>query len=118
PSLFAALLSFHLTSARYGFALGRDRVLPTFMATSGRRYNAPIAGSLTQSGFAAIVLTLYVVMKWDPTTKLFFWLTVEGGLGVLILMTFTSLAVIVYFRRRRDLAADVSVWHRFWAPLL
>ncbi|MBO3741629.1 APC family permease [Actinoplanes flavus] len=96
-SLFAALLAFHNTAARYFFALGREGVLPAILGRTSPRSRAPLTGSLVQTGLAAIVLAIYAIAGWDPIVRLFFWLTVLGGLGVLLLMTATSMAVAVYF---------------------
>jgi amino acid transporter len=118
-SLFAALLSFHNVAARYSFALGRERFLPAWLGLTGRRFRAPFWGSLTQSILAIIVLALFAVTAVDPFVYLFFWWTVTGGAGVLILMTVTSLAVVVFFvRNRSGELARVSVWRRFIAPSL
>ncbi|HEV7899456.1 MAG TPA: APC family permease [Planosporangium sp.] len=114
-SLFAALLSFHNTVARYLFALGRERVLPAVLGHTSRRTGAPKAGSLVQSVVAAVVLVGYAFAGLDPMVQLFFWLTVTGGLGVLILMTATSVAVIVFFARTRH---PESAWRRLVAPVL
>ncbi len=96
-SLFAALLAFHNTAARYFFALGREGVLPRVLGRISPATRAPIAGSITQTVIAAVVISTYVLAAWDPFTRMFFWLTVLGGLGVLILMTATSVAVLAYF---------------------
>ncbi|MFI6163934.1 APC family permease [Micromonospora haikouensis] len=96
-SLFAALLSFHHTVARYLFALGRERVLPAALGRTSRRTGAPKVGSAVQSTIAVAVLIGYAAADADPITHLFFWVTVTGGLGVLILMTVTSAAVVAYF---------------------
>jgi amino acid transporter len=118
-SLFAALLAFHNTAARYTFALGRERVLPAWFGTTGRRFRAPLWGSLTQSLLALIVLVAFAVNAVDPFVYLFFWWTVTGGFGVLILMTVTSLAVLVFFIRHRSPEhAQVPVWRRFIAPTI
>jgi amino acid transporter len=116
-SLFAALLAFHNTVARYSFALGRERVLPGWLGTTGQHNNAPKWGSITQSALAAVVLVVYAASGADPIVYLFFWWTVLGGLGVLILMTTTSIAVIFFFARRRN-RAGVGVWSRVIAPVV
>ncbi|MGC4771557.1 APC family permease [Micromonospora sp. DT44] len=113
-SLFAALLSFHHTVARYLFALGRERVLPAVLARTSRRTGAPKAGSLTQSVLALAVITGYALARADPIVHLFFWITVTGGLGVLILMTVTSAAVIGFFATTGH---DESAWRTWIAPL-
>jgi len=114
-SLFAALLSFHHTVGRYLFSLGRERVLPAALGRTSRRTSAPKAGSLTQSTLALLVLLGFAAAGADPIVHLFFWVTVSGGLGVLILMTLTSAAVIGYFIRD---PRDESVWRRLAAPVL
>lgn len=99
-SLFAALLAFHNTAARYFFALGREGVLWNVLGRTNPKTKAPTAGSFLQSGIGVAVIGLYALTGWDPYTKMFFWLTVLGGLGVLILMAVTSVAVLAYFTRR------------------
>jgi amino acid transporter len=103
-SLFAALLAFHNTCARYFYALGREGVLPALLGRTSPKTRAPIFGSLLQTGIAFVVISTYVLAGWDPFTRMFFWLTVLGGLGVLILMSATSVAVLAYFfhPRHRD----------------
>jgi amino acid transporter len=119
-SLFAALLAFHNTAARYAFALGRERVLFSVFGATGRRFRAPLWGSITQSILAAAVLAVFALSDGlDPFIHLFFWWTVTGGFGVLILMTVTSVAVLAFFlRHRTGEVAEVSRWRRFIAPAI
>ncbi|MFF5228677.1 APC family permease [Dactylosporangium sp. NPDC000521] len=119
-SLFAALLAFHNTAARYTFALGRERVLFSFFGTTGRRFRAPLWGSLTQTILAAVVLAVFAMSDGlDPFVHLFFWWTVTGGFGVLILMTVTSVAVLAFFMRNRDgEVGQAPPWRRFIAPAI
>ncbi|RSM43874.1 amino acid permease [Actinoplanes sp. ATCC 53533] len=116
-SLFAALLAFHNTAARYFFALGREGVLPGILGRTSPRTRAPLTGSLTQTALAALVLAVYAIAGWDPIVRLFFWLTVLGGLGVLILMVATSIAVIAYFARPAN-RADLGVGRGLFAPIV
>lgn len=115
-SLLAALMAFHHTVARYLFALGRERVIPSVFARTSRRTGAPKIGSLVQSALAASVLVVYVVAGWDPLVHLFFWLTVTGGLGVLTLMTITSASVVAYFARASH--HGEGRWRSRIAPLI
>jgi len=114
-SVFAALLAFQAAVARYQFALGREGVLPAGFGRTHPRTGAPLAGSITQSVLALGVLVVYYLTKTDPLVHLFAWLTVAGGLGVLILMWATSLAVVGFFVRRRR---KENVWRARIAPLL
>ncbi|BCJ50056.1 amino acid permease [Actinoplanes sp. NBRC 14428] len=113
-SLFAAAVSFHQAIARYVFALGREGVLPrTFGATV--KGGAPRNASIVQTAFAFCVLATYAIAGWDPLVQLFYWGSTTGGLGILLLITLTSAAVIVYFWRD---SRGESLWHRRIAPLL
>ncbi|SDY99819.1 Amino acid transporter [Micromonospora pattaloongensis] len=114
-SLFAALLAFHNTVARYLFALGRERVVPAALGRTNPRTGAPLFGSLTQSLLALGVLLGYAVAGLDPILHLFFWVTVTGGLGVLILMAGTSAAVVGFFARDPH---EEPAWRRALAPAL
>jgi amino acid transporter len=114
-SIAAAALSYHNTTARYAFALGRERVLPSFFGRTRARSGAPMAGSLFQTIIAAAVIVLFAAAGWDPLVNLFFWLGTAGGVGVLLLVAATSLAVIFYFVRD---GRGEGAWSRLIAPIL
>jgi amino acid transporter len=114
-SIAAAALSYHNTTARYAFALGRERVLPAFFGRTRARSGAPVAGSIFQTVIALVVLVLFAVQGWDPMLNLFFWLGTSGGVGVLFLVFATSLSVIVYFLKD---ARGEGAWARLIAPIL
>jgi amino acid transporter len=114
-SVLAAAISFHNTVARYTFALGRERVFPSQLSATARRSGAPIAGSLVQSLLGLVVIVLYVVFDLDPVVQLFFWVGTGGGFGIMLLVTVTSLAVILFFLRNSH---GENLWRRFIAPVL
>ena len=116
-SLFAAALAFHNTVARYLFALGREGVLPRGLGRTSPKTKAPIAGSAVMTVISFAGIALYVIGGWDPFTRMFFWLTVLGGLGVLILMTATSIAVAAYFSHSRN-RSDVGTAKGIAAPVI
>jgi amino acid transporter len=111
--LFAAILAFHNTVTRYGFALGRERVLPARLGRTNPRNGAPYLASLIQSGIGLVVIIGYAVSGVDPLVYLFFWIAVTGGLGVLILMLITSIAVLGFFLRN---PGRETRWQRTIAP--
>ncbi|HEX4814655.1 MAG TPA: APC family permease, partial [Nonomuraea sp.] len=98
-SVFAAMISFHNTTARYFFALGRERVLPAVFGRTRARSGAPKAGSITQSVLGLAVIAVYAVLGLDPLVQLFFYGGTFGGLGVLLLIFVTAVAIIVFFAR-------------------
>ncbi len=114
-SLFAALLSFHNAVARYVFALGREGVFPRAFGTVNRA-GAPALASIAQSALAFMVVGLFAVLGEDPVLKLFTWLTNLGALGVIVLMTMTSFAVVAFFRRRP--VRELGVWRTLVAPVV
>ena len=117
-SVFAALLSFHNGVARYLFALGRESVLPSGLSAVGTRSGGPVAGSLTQSGLAVVVVLVFVVTGLDPVLTLFTWFSGMSAVGVVLLMAATSAAVVGYFARERDKRREASVWARVIAPAI
>jgi amino acid transporter len=114
-SVLAAAISFHNTVSRYTFALGRERVFPSLLSTTGRRSGAPTGGSVVQSIIGLAVIILYAAFNLDPVVQLMFWVGTGGGFGVLLLLTVTSIAVIAFFMRTPN---DENLWRRFLAPLL
>ncbi|MGO2818429.1 APC family permease [Brevibacterium aurantiacum] len=118
-SLLAALVAFHNIVARYFFALGRDRVLPSVLARTSRRTGAPIAGSLTQSGLALVVILVFAIAGAGsedplfPVVTLFTWLTNMGAFGLVLLMALTALAVVGFLRSHSH---EYSLWTRAIAP--
>ncbi|WP_328470121.1 APC family permease [Actinoplanes sp. NBC_00393] len=110
-SLFAAMLAFHHTVARYALTVAREGVLPGPLART--RKDVPVAASLAQSGLALGVLLIFALAGWNPTTDLFFFGTVSGGLGVLVLMVIAAIAVVRYFRADGH---GETRWRRSIAP--
>ncbi|MEU4160053.1 amino acid permease [Actinoplanes sp. NPDC026670] len=110
-SLFAAMLAFHHTVARYALTVAREGVLPAGLART--RGGVPVAASTAQSVLALVVLIVFAIATWDPTTDLFFFGTVSGGLGVLVLMTIAAVAVVRFFRRGEH---GETRWRRAIAP--
>jgi amino acid transporter len=101
-SVFASLLAFHNAIARYFFALGRDGLLPRSLAQTHRDHASPHIASAVQSVLAAVVLAITVLLGADPVTGLFAVTSAVGTLGIVVLMTITSLAVFAYFKARQE----------------
>jgi amino acid transporter len=114
-SILAAAISFHNTTARYAFALGRERVLPPGLGRTSLRTGSPVVGSIIQSIVGIAVIIAFAIGGWDPFFQLFFWGGVSGGLGVLTLIFITSIAVIAFFARN---PSGENPWRRTVAPVL
>ncbi|HEV2783205.1 MAG TPA: APC family permease [Actinophytocola sp.] len=114
-SVLAAMISFHNTTARYMFALGRERVLPSALGRTSNRTGSPVVGSIIQSVVGLVVIVAYASGGWDPVLQLFFWGGAIGGMGILALITLTSVAVLVFFGRN---PYDEPAWRRAVAPAM
>jgi amino acid transporter len=114
-SVLAAMISFHNTCARYGFALGRERVLLGAMGHTSPRSGAPVVASILQSVVGLAVILIYAVFDLDPLVQLFFYAGTTGGFGVLVLIAITSIAVIAFFARE---PSGENAWRRVMAPVL
>lgn len=112
--VFAGLLAFHNTIARYFYTIGRDGLLAGRLGTTHSRHQSPHVGSVVQSLIAAVVILVFALAGADPILTLFSWLTNVGTLGILVLMTISAVAVIVFFRRRRELAGNT--WRTLLLP--
>lgn len=111
-SVFAGLLAFHMTVARYVWLAGREGTIPKVFATTSKR-GAPIVASLTQSVIGIAVISVYAANHWDPLIQLFFYIAAAGSFGILVLYVVTSISAIRHFWRRPDM---VSTWSRLIAP--
>ncbi|WP_284580138.1 APC family permease [Streptomyces sp. 2P-4] len=120
--IFAAMISFHNVVARYAFAMGREGLLPAAFGRTNPGTGAPATGSLMQTVVAALVVLAFAVTDdnpvGDPTAPvlhLFTWMGSVGALGVTLLMSAASFAVIAFFVRRGT--AGAQLWRLVAAGL-
>jgi amino acid transporter len=113
-SVLAAMISFHNTCARYGFALGRERVLLGALGQTSARSGAPIVASIIQSAIGLAVIVIYAGLGLDPLVQLFFYGGTTGGFGVLVLIALTSIAIVGFFARE---PSGENAWRRVIAPV-
>ncbi|MET7969617.1 APC family permease [Micromonospora sp. NPDC005305] len=114
-SVFAAMVSFHNSIARYAFSLGRERVLPAVFERVGRG-GAPVAGSVLQSAIALPAVLVFALTGADPVATMFSWLSGVAAIAVLLMMAVTSVATIAFFRRGGG--SLESAWQRTVAPAI
>jgi amino acid transporter len=113
-SLFAGLLAFQNSAARYFFAMGRARVLPAALDRTNRS-GAPQVASMVTSVIALLVIVLFAVQGLDPVLNLFYWFSGLAVTAIVLVEILVSVAVIAYFRRTGE---DRRVWHTMVAPAL
>ena len=107
-SLLAALSAFHNYIARYSYVAGREGLLPAAFGRTHDDHQSPHIGSVVQTVGALVVLAIFAGLGLDPVLNMFTWISQVGTLGVLSMMTVTSLAVIAFFRRKQAAASVLS----------
>ncbi|KVE63952.1 APC family permease [Burkholderia vietnamiensis] len=112
-SLFAALLSFHNTTSRYIFSLGREQVLPKVLSTVSRGQQAPVVACAVQAAAVAAALLLFAWSKSDPMNVVLPYTAALSTIGLLSVQCLTSLSVISFFMRG---ARGENAWVRQIAP--
>lgn len=101
-SLLAAILATHNASARYLFALGRERVLPSRLGGLHLKHRSPHAASLTQTGVNLVVVAVFLIAGLDPYVGLASTMIGFGTTGIVLLQAGAAVSVVAYFRRRDD----------------
>jgi amino acid transporter len=114
-SIFACSLSFHNTINRYLFALGREGLMWKRLCETHPRYQSPFVAGAVQAGSALAFVAIFALAGSDPYTIVLAWTGTFGSLGILILQTLVSLAVIAFFWRDD---CGVGLWRRLLAPAL
>jgi len=100
-SSIALVAANHGAASRYLFAMSRAQLGPRGLAKVHPRYRSPHIAQIVQALFCAILLAIWAVLGLDPFLHMGILGTL-GAIGVVLLQTLVSLAVIVFFRRRRD----------------
>ncbi|MCW2515418.1 MAG: Putrescine importer PuuP [Mycobacterium sp.] len=114
-SLFAALLAFHNVLSRYIFSLGNSSALPARCGRAHVKHSSPYIASVVQTVSALVLVVASALAGLDPVTEVFAWFVGLSSVGIIALMTLTSVAVLVYFRRT---TVDRRSWNTMVAPAL
>ncbi len=105
-SLFAGVLAFHNSVARYIYVAGRERLLWDFFGKTHDPLQSPHIGSVSQTVTAVLVVALFAFTGQDPILGLFSWLTNVATLAILVLMLLTSIAVVMFFKANPGLESN------------
>lgn len=110
-SLFAGLLAFQNSAARYFFSLGRAHVLPRALDRVNR-HGAPVVGAAATSVIAGAVIVVFAATHKNPVTTMFAWFSALAVLAIVLVEALVSVSVIVYFRK------EAHWWKTVTAPVL
>ncbi|MNQ90440.1 Amino acid permease [compost metagenome] len=114
-SLFAGFLALHMSTARYHFSLARSGILPSWLGETHPKHHSPFNGTLAQLGVLVLVILGFVIADQHPYLQMGVALYGMGVLGIVLLQSLTSFAVVRYFRQHQS---TESVWSTVVAPTL
>ena len=100
-SVIASQIAFYNAITRYTFNLARDGLLPARLAHTHPRFGSPVAAGNAQTVLAAVVVGAFAITGADPYIDLLLKVNSPGVVGIIALQAITSVAVVVYFLRRR-----------------
>lgn len=114
-SLFASLLAFHCSTARYQVALARDGLLPRSLARIHPRHGSPVTASAWQLGLLAATTIGFALAGQDPYLGMGVALYGLGVLGIVALQGIAAASIVSFFLRNRQ---RESIWGAIVAPAL
>ncbi|WP_445288828.1 APC family permease [Variovorax atrisoli] len=97
-SIYAGLIAFHNSSARYFYAMGREGLMPARLGWTHARHRSPYVASVLQTVLSAVAVGLFALLGADPVLTQFAWLSNLATLCLLVLMIATAVAVVRFFR--------------------
>lgn len=112
-SQFACTLSFHNVVTRYQYTMGTKGVLPRWISAVSPKHLTPSRSSLVLSVLCLVSTVIVVVLRLDPITQVYTWLSGAATLGIILMMALTGLAVMAYFHKND---VEHSRWHTLIAP--
>ncbi|WP_321822478.1 MULTISPECIES: APC family permease [unclassified Burkholderia] len=115
-SVVAALISIHNVLSRYVLNLALDKAIPIYLGRVHSRHRSPHRASTAVAVCVAVGMMPFIMGNVDANT-LYGRMCGLGSLGVIVLMTLVSLAVIVWFIRA-GVPAGVSIFRIYIAPAI
>lgn len=115
-SILASMLSVQNIAARYSFSLATDRVLPSALGRVHPHHKSPFISALVIGVIWGVATVIFSVLGVSPDS-LYPIASGSGSFAVLLLIFITSLAVFVYFYRRRRVEREL-VWQTIVAPII
>ena len=112
-SMFAGALAFQNCIARYLYSLSKAGVLLRPLSRLNKR-GAPASASVVTSVTTAVVMVIFALTRLDPVVNLFYWFSGMAVIAIILVEILVSIAVIRYFRSRRD----AGRWQTTIAPAL
>src|SRR5688572_1758231 len=120
---FACAMAFHNVAMRYGYALGREGILPRALGRTHRTHKSPYIASLVQTGVAVALVLAWGIgagFSFDKAfdtayVRIYTMMAVQGVVWLMAIQAVCALAVIVWHRRHKH---PDSVWVVVVAPVI
>jgi amino acid transporter len=113
-SFFACLLAFHNASARYMFALGRERLLPNKLAVVAKS-GAPVVANTVLIVIAGAAIIATILLNGDPYVNLAVGTYAAGTSGLVFAQAVASISVVAFFLKDRR---GHSIWRVLILPVV
>lgn len=101
-SMFAATLGLFNCSARYVYALARDGFLVRSLARTHPRFHSPYLAAVLLTAVCIVTLVAAGSTRLDPLENLSTLFAGLGSVGLMTLLSLTSLGIPLFFARRRE----------------
>jgi amino acid transporter len=112
---FACAMAFHNVAMRYGYALGREGILPKALGRTHPTHRSPYIASIVQTCIA-----IGLVLAWGIGTgfgdafdvayvRIYTMMAVQGVVWILAIQAVCALAIIVYHRKHRHTDSPLVV---------
>jgi amino acid transporter len=96
-SIIACTIGFHNAVSRYGFALGREGLLPKALGRAHPKYGSPYYASAVQIILAVVLVLVVIVTGGDPYIHLFVWTYAPGVVGLVLCQCLCVISVLAFF---------------------
>ena len=120
---FACAMAFHNVAMRYGYALGREGILPKSFGRTHRKHRSPYVASIAQTVFALVLVLAWGIgagFSFDKAfdtayVRIYTMMAVQGVVWILAIQATCALAVLVWHRRHKH---PDSFWVVTVAPII
>ena len=107
-SLSACTLSMHSTLCRYLFALGREKLIWPRLGEVHPRHGSPHIAGIVQTISAAVIVALFALLRADPYSLVFSWMSALSVLGILMVQSLVCVSIIAFFQHHGRLGHSVA----------
>jgi amino acid transporter len=112
---FACAMAFHNIAMRYFYAMGREGVLPRTLGKTHPVHKSPYVASVTQTVISVAIIAIWGIFSGfgnaygTAYVRVYTMMAVQGVVWILAIQALCALAIIVYFRKHKELSSNPLV---------